>query len=55
MSDAPKWEYRSVYLKFLGGGVKADVMDAAFNKLGGDGWELVSVSADYAFFKRGAQ
>ena len=40
------WEYRAVYLDRLGG-VEADL-----DQLGDEEWELVSVAADYAYFKR---
>ena len=40
------WEYRAVYLDRLDG-VEADL-----DQLGDEGWELVSVAADYAYFKR---
>ena len=40
------WEYRAVYLDRLSG-VEADL-----DQLGDEGWELVSVAADYAYFKR---
>ncbi len=41
----PCWEYRAIYLDRLGA-------VEAFDELGDQGWELVSVIAEYAYFKR---
>jgi hypothetical protein len=63
MTDAPKWEYRTIssweqgYTLVEGGNIRGpDALDAMLNDLGKLGWELVGIleieSAPTAIFKR---
>jgi hypothetical protein len=63
MTDAPKWEYRTIsswekgYTLVEGGNIRGpDALDAMLNDLGKLGWELVGMlkteSGPTAIFKR---
>lgn len=51
-----RWEYKTLaYNKrsFLGGNINIDELNERLNKLGGEGWELVSVSANQTWGGQG--
>lgn len=48
--ESQKWEYKALFLSLP---TKAEAKrEAEFNALGQQGWELVSSSEAYAYFKR---
>lgn len=51
-----KWEYKTLnYHKrtFFGGNINTDELSAQLNKLGGEGWELVSVTPSQSWGGQG--